>query len=198
MKTQRIAGLLIIGLLAALLVWQIRTLNRLNALMENETSFPVSMSEASLEPASPEEAANAGSNEETQWTEAIEMEHDQRLIDLERKIERLNDILLEVEGVEVVHGKITSISHLDGWVLEIEYLENVGPYIISSEVKAYLIDLIGLTEVTMEDLEKKVEVDLKTYEMSRRKMDTYTFIVVNGEILHIYQGWGDWDFPTNS
>ena len=195
MKNQRIAGLLIIGLLAALLVWQIRTLNRLNALMESGTSVPVSMSEVSLEPASPEEAMNAGSNEETQWMEAIDMEHDQRLIDLERKIERLNDILLEVEGVEVVHGKITSISHLDGWAVEIESEEEFGPFGVSSEAKAYLIDVIGLVESPMEDLEKKVKMDLEIYKKSPRKMDTYTFIVVNGEILHIYQGWGDWDEP---
>lgn len=198
MKKQDIAGMLVIGILAALLVWQVRTLNRLNelsAMVENGTSVSVSILEDPSEPARPEEATNAGSNEETQWMEAIEMEHDQRLIDLERKIERLNDILLEVEGVEVVHGKIIDMNDLNGWELEIESDEVFGPFGVSPKAKAYLIDVIGLVERPMEDLEKKVKMDLDIYEKSPRKMDTYTFIVVNEEILHIYQGWGDWDEP---
>lgn len=89
---------------------------------------------------------------------AVEMGQDQRLVDLERKVERLEDILLEMDGVDIFHGKIMGVAYTDQWELDIETEEDVEFFSVSTSVKPYFID-------------------------------TYTFVLVNGEILHIYQGW---------
>lgn len=81
----------------------------------------------------------------------VEWVQEQRIIALERKSERMEDILLAVEEIDTAHGTITEMVYDGEWRMEIEFEEEIEAFTVSDEAKAYFIDTIGLTEGTMED-----------------------------------------------
>lgn len=107
-----------------------------------------------------------------------------RVINLESKVDVVKNMALSNEDIEIKEGTITNIIRDNHIELELKYIDGKKEKIcLSGNCKAYFHTEIGPAEVEMEELIKKLEIDV-----SEKFEEQYTFLKSDEEILLIYQG----------
>jgi hypothetical protein len=112
-----------------------------------------------------------------------EMDINQRFILLEGDLARLRDIVLHSNDIRFVHGTIDDLSYEGTLDFTIQSEEFVGDYTVSSDVRVFFVGQFGLSESNVQAL-----VEKETSEHKTGFFDTYTFVIVDGSLIHIYQG----------
>ncbi len=121
----------------------------------------------------------------------IEMPHqnlDQFIRSITLELNRIEDLLNKVDRLETVYGIITGIDKSREVILNVELAdtqENVQIK-LAEDCTQYMITEIARVPIDTEEFIKMVEQDLKN-----DFQQGFTFKIVNGKAVQIYQGWGD-------
>ena len=105
----------------------------------------------------------------------------------ELELKRIEDLLNKVDEIETVYGIITGLDQSKGIILNVELAdtqENVKIK-LAANCTQYMITEIALAPIDTTEFVKRLEEELKNgYSQG------FTFKIVNGKAVHIYQGWG--------
>lgn len=106
---------------------------------------------------------------------------------IELELSRIEDLLNKVDGLETVYGIITGLDQSRGIILNVELAdtqENIQIK-LAENCTQYMITEIALAPIDTDEFVKLLEEELKNgYPQG------FTFKMVNGKAVHIYQGWG--------
>ena len=108
-----------------------------------------------------------------------------RLTKLE--LNRIEDLLNKVDGLETVYGIITGLDQSREVILNVELAdtqENIQIK-LAEDYTPYMITEIALAPIDTEEFVKVIEKDLKN-----ESPQGFTFKILNGKAVQVYQGWG--------
>jgi len=103
------------------------------------------------------------------------------------ELNRIEDLLNKVDGLETVYGIITGLDKSREVILNVE-LEDTQENIqikIAENCTSYMIAQFGVAPIDTEEFLKLLEEELKN-----GFPQGFTFKIVNGKAVQIYQGWG--------
>jgi len=105
----------------------------------------------------------------------------------ELRLNRIEDLLNKVDGLKTEYGIITGIDKSRGIILNVKLAdtqENIQIK-LAENCTQYMITEIALAPIDTHEFVKRLEEELKNgYPQG------FTFKIVNGKAVHIYQGWG--------
>ncbi len=104
------------------------------------------------------------------------------------ELNRIEDLLNKVDGFETVYGIITGIDESREIILNVELADTQEKIQIklAENCTAYMIAQFSLALIDTEEFVKLLEEEIKN-----GFPQGFTFKIVNGKAVQIYQGWGD-------
>lgn len=116
----------------------------------------------------------------------------QRIVVTEIMINRIQDLILRQDNINVKYGTIKGIQENENIILEIreydpnneEYRSELVSLEVTNDCKPYFYSEIGLVQASIQDLIEKV-----TIEVNENFEDDYTFIIIDGKVVQVYQGY---------
>lgn len=103
------------------------------------------------------------------------------------ELNRMEDLLNKVDGLETVYGAITGLDRSREVILNVEVAdtqENIQIK-LAENCTYYRIGQFALGPIDTEEFLKNLEEELKN-----KVRQGFTFKIVNGKAVQIYQGWG--------
>lgn len=103
------------------------------------------------------------------------------------ELDRIEDLLNKVDGLETIYGTITELDKSREIILNVELAdtqENVQIK-LADNCTQYMIAQFARAPIDTEEFLKLLEEDLKN-----ESPQGFTFKIVNGKAVQIYQGWG--------
>lgn len=104
------------------------------------------------------------------------------------ELNRMEDLLNKVDGLETVFGVINSLDKSSQIILDVELAdtqENIQIK-LADNCTVYVAGQFTRIPIDTQEFIKMVEQDLK-----KDFQQGFTFKIVNGKAVQIYQGWGD-------
>lgn len=104
------------------------------------------------------------------------------------ELNRMEDLIEKVGDVKTIYGEITGLDEISGEknidITPVDSNEKVQLH-INKNCSVYVISEIGLVLIDFSEFEKIIIEDL-----NKGNKSGYTFKIIDGQIAHIYQGWG--------
>lgn len=104
------------------------------------------------------------------------------------ELSRMEDLINRVEGIDTVYGQITGMSEtstdLNLDIVLADSNETSRVY-LEDDCSVYMISENGLVLIDLSEFKKYLGADLDNAINSG-----YTFKLIEGKVVHIYQGWG--------
>lgn len=104
------------------------------------------------------------------------------------ELSRMEDLINRVEEIDTLYGQITGVSEtssdLNLDIVLADSNETIRVY-LEDDCSVYMISENGLVLIDLSEFKKNLGADLDNGIISG-----YTFKLIEGKVVHIYQGWG--------